>query len=253
MKYLDSPQLLHLTNAYLSGTEIGGDKAVWGRVEAYSFKKTSADKRISKQLDTHFKACTPPPDSPLFGCTSPMSTTDSGRKLLVDLVLTMSESFPDYDFSSISPERFTKEKTDEVVNTINELLCIPMSKVVPNFRQKCWKAIDEVIGIANCEVYSYSPDLAEDDFGDVREASCFSFDYFFVNPNPNVKKIVYFTCTASSKLHMRQSQHDDEALDLDLEDEVGPLSQRSELGPSPSPSPAPEESSPRRSPRAFRS
>lgn len=47
------------------------------------------------------------------------------------------------------------------------------------------------------EVYSYSPDLAEDDFGDVREASCFSFDYFFVNPNPNVKKIVYFTCTAS--------------------------------------------------------
>ncbi|OQU79386.1 repressor of RNA polymerase III transcription MAF1 homolog isoform X2 [Sorghum bicolor] len=58
------------------------------------------------------------------------------------------------------------------------------------------KAIDEVIKIRECDIYSYNPDSDADPV--LEKGSIWSFNYFFYNRK--LKRVVSFCCYCTSKL-----------------------------------------------------
>jgi hypothetical protein len=58
-----------------------------------------------------------------------------------------------------------------------------------------WQAVDEVIGLVDCDVYTYRAVAEGDPFTD--EANLWSFNYFFYSKK--LKRILYFSCRAVSK------------------------------------------------------
>jgi hypothetical protein len=68
-----------------------------------------------------------------------------------------------------------------------------------------WRSVDEVIGLVDCDVYTYKAVAEGDPFCD--ETNLWSFNYFFYNRK--LKRILYFSCRAVSKT-ADQADSDDE-------------------------------------------
>lgn len=75
--------------------------------------------------------------------------------------------------------------------------------------------MDEEICLAECDIYSYNPDLDSDPFGE--DGSLWSFNYFFYNKR--LKRIVFFSCRSISGSTYTPSEGGRE-LDMELEEEV---------------------------------
>ena len=60
----------------------------------------------------------------------------------------------------------------------------------PQFLGRLWTNIDDVVNLKRCEVFSYSPDLADES----NYVNVWSFHYFFFNKDSNT--LVYFTTAA---------------------------------------------------------
>lgn len=113
------------------------------------------------------------------------------RRLMTDLILTLNASFPDYDFGSVRPDHFIRlSSSTAAVNRVNERLSEFAATLPANthgygrsmmdgagygygpstsrdtgsvFLQKLWAAIDDVIMLNDCEVYSYVPPVDDND------------------------------------------------------------------------------------------
>jgi len=118
------------------------------------------------------------------------------RRLMTDLILTLNASFPDYDFGSVRPDHFVRlAGATAAVNRVNERLSefaatLPATALHGGgryggvvdayhrgygygpssarddgsvFLQKLWGAIDDVIVLNDCEVYSYVPPAGDND------------------------------------------------------------------------------------------
>ena len=113
------------------------------------------------------------------------------RRLMTDLILTLNASFPDYDFGSFRPDHFIRfSSATAAVNRVNERLSEFAATLPANthgygrsmmdgvgygygpsssrdtgsvFLQKLWAAIDDVIVLNDCEVYSYVPPAGDND------------------------------------------------------------------------------------------
>jgi len=173
------------------------------------------------------------------------------RRLMTDLILTLNASFPDYDFSYVRPSHFTRlPSPSTAMNRTNEKLS-EFAATTPSkgrgFLPKLWNAIDDVIVLNECEVYSYVPPtrdedddplgflsqtLAEDDnavgLGDAFSSSVggndcndtssssgvtlWSFNYFFVNKG--LKRIVFFTCVQTMKNESSLIDDDDDSIGI---------------------------------------
>lgn len=187
-----------------------GDAHIIGRIESYSCKMAGDDKHMFKQFcqegQPHvLEALSPPQTSGLSPSRlsksqggedeSPLSDKCS-RKTLFYLITTLNESFrPDYDFSAARSHEFSREPSlSWVVNAVN---CSLFSAVREDFRAlkpQLWNAVDEEICLAECDIYSYNPDLDSDPFGE--DGSLWSFNYFFYNKR--LKRIVFFSCRSIS-------------------------------------------------------
>ena len=77
-----------------------------------------------------------------------------------------------------------------------------------------WKAVDEVIGLVDCDVYTYRAVAEGDPFTD--EANLWSFNYFFYSKK--LKRILYFSCRAVSKTAEEDSDYDDVPYNGGMED-----------------------------------
>uniref|UniRef100_A0A674GA86 Repressor of RNA polymerase III transcription MAF1 homolog n=1 Tax=Taeniopygia guttata TaxID=59729 RepID=A0A674GA86_TAEGU len=126
----------------------------------------------------------------------PLSDTCS-RKTLFYLIATLNEAFrPDYDFSAAKSHEFSREPSlNWVVNAVNcSLLFSAVREDFKALKPLLWDAVDEEICLAECDIYSYNPDLDSDPFGE--DGSLWSFNYFFYNKR--LKRIVFFTCRSIS-------------------------------------------------------
>eukprot|EP01027_Heterolobosea_sp_BB2_P011290 GEZU01016454.1.p1 GENE.GEZU01016454.1~~GEZU01016454.1.p1 ORF type:complete len:275 (+),score=51.07 GEZU01016454.1:179-1003(+) len=234
MKYLEVPEIAHF-NSLLDGADVG-DSIIYGKIEVYSCKKISAEKKLSKVIDqklingfSHTQSLpagfnnseelnnlilenTPPECRELPSVLSPMSpespisvspfgplTSSSSRKTLINLISLLNASYPDYDFSNLKPEDFTKESSlDMVMNAIN----LSLTDVLPNEEKaKLWSTLNEQIKLKECDIYSYLPDPDSDPMGE--EGKIWSWNYFFYNRK--LKKVVFFTCYAVSCFHKSKS------------------------------------------------
>ena len=141
------------------------------------------------------------------------------RKLMTNLILTLNASFSDYDFSSVKPTDFEKLSVPTAVQRVNEHLSeLAMRK--EDLLVNLWTAIDNVISMQECAVYSYAPvpagteeddplsfltetlvpDQQDESMTAVSEASqtvLWTFNYFFVN-RP-LKRIIFFTCVETMR------------------------------------------------------
>lgn len=116
----------------------------------------------------------------------------STRKLMTDLILTLNASFPDYDFSNIKPNQFQKINMSEVRKNIRQNLSeFASQRSSSNFLEELWNAVNDVIDLKECTVYSFDYEFAEED--DSANNSLWNFHYLFVNKS--VRRIVFFTCS----------------------------------------------------------
>lgn len=113
----------------------------------------------------------------------------SARRLLVNLIFTLNDFFPDYDFETTRPEQFIFQDTNEIIRKVNSHLA-ELSLSDNQFLEKLWHAVDDIVDLRKCEVFSYVSD--DEPFED---DAIWSFNYFFYNDV--LKTICYFTCVAS--------------------------------------------------------
>eukprot|EP00887_Chlorella_sp_A99_P002729 scaffold6.g2729.t1 len=199
MKYLDFATISRI-NSFLDSVDVG-DLIVKGDLEAYSCKLAGLDKKLSRSLEEEVAHSS----SPLELSKSPVGPLhESGsRKTLVYLILTLNHIYPDYDFSLLRAQHFAKEGGVTAIEESIDGHLLEVSKVwesTPGFGEgpflDClWGAIDEVIGLKECDVYSYKTDMEGDPFGE--KGAVWAFNYFFYNRK--LKRILYFACRGLSK------------------------------------------------------
>lgn len=125
----------------------------------------------------------------------------STKRLLIDLISTLNESFPDYDFGKTKADQFVLQNTTKVVSNVNSHFGeLTMQQGGERFLDDLWATIDEVVSLRKSEVYSYVSDMDGDPFSD---GSLWSFNYFFFNAD--MQQICYFTCVARSKFNAQRA------------------------------------------------
>lgn len=237
MKLLENTEFEALSSKL--STETGVSK-IDTRIESYSCKMAGDCKRLYKQMYDE-KTGSSPYDLQMLGpstgspITQPMITTylnqlssDNentdlvgsfnsssidiiSRKTLFYLISTLNASFqPDYDFSNTLSAEFSKEPTFEiVVKAIDNYLATV--DCYSRLKQQLWDAIDKEINIADCEFYSYNPDLVSDPCA---EDGCLWFFNFFIH-NKKMKRIVFISCRCTSK-SVDSSYDDDEEMNDEM-------------------------------------
>ncbi|OWF38020.1 Repressor of RNA polymerase III transcription MAF1-like [Mizuhopecten yessoensis] len=186
-----------------------------GRLESYSCKMAGNDKRLYNKMLSAEGGVSPmdlqalsPPQSTLSHSPSKQYSRSQGSdgegylcdtistKTLFHLVSTLNASFnPDYDFSDAKSGEFSKEPSIQwVLGAIDTQMHAAAGNRFDKLTQEMWTAVDAEIGLQECDIFSYNPDLASDPYGE--EGCIWSFNYFFYNKK--LKRIVFFTCCSSS-------------------------------------------------------
>uniref|UniRef100_A0A7N0US84 Repressor of RNA polymerase III transcription n=1 Tax=Kalanchoe fedtschenkoi TaxID=63787 RepID=A0A7N0US84_KALFE len=199
MKYLEYTPLERISD-FLSHLNLG-QCIIESRLEAYSCKHTGADKRLSFSLENEildYLGKSSETDSP-----SPADSflCRSSRRTLVYLVLTLNHMYPDYDFSAVQAHQyFIEESWDSFTHTVETYL-VDVNKEWSeetgcSLIETLQKALDEVIKLSECEIYSYNPTAEADPL--IEKGSIWSFNFFFYNKR--LKRVVGFRCSSLSNL-----------------------------------------------------
>ncbi|KAI5080839.1 hypothetical protein GOP47_0004022 [Adiantum capillus-veneris] len=217
MKYLEYTPLARI-NGFLSTVNLG-DSFLNGNLEAYSCKAAGVDKKYSRSLEQEvIESLAYSPSDISVSPLGPLSCLAS-RRTFVHLILAMTYAYPDYDFSSVRPSSFAKEDSFGMVKLAIDSHLLEASKVWAcefgediAFYSFVWDAVDEVIGLKDCDMYSYNPKFEEETL--TERGTIWSFSYFFYNRK--LKRILVFSCQCLSKLAM-----DEDSLDEMLSEEEG--------------------------------
>ncbi|XP_062501506.1 repressor of RNA polymerase III transcription MAF1 homolog [Corticium candelabrum] len=222
MKLLENAQFDSLTERLCMET---GNCRINGRIESYSCKMAGGDKRLYKLLShdgqgdvqalsppTHFDG---PASYPSYPPAGPLCDA-CPRKTIFYLISTLNASFhPDYDFSNAKSHEFSREPSVQfVVNAVKSSLGATAGEHFAKLEANLWDALDKEISLSQSTIYSYTPDLDSDPYGE--DGSLWSFNYFFYNQK--LKRIVFFSCSATSPLAVSQCD-DDEKEEMDITEE----------------------------------
>ncbi|CAI0447230.1 unnamed protein product, partial [Linum tenue] len=217
MKFLEYTPLERI-NGFLHHLNLG-ECTIKGSLEAYSCKHAGSDKKLSlslenevvcsllriflktilvgvgimkKMLDYYTDSFSP----------AEYLLSRSSRKTLIYLVLTLSRMYPDCDFSAMKAHQFFTEETWETFKQIFDNYMIGASKewVEENgdtsLLEALYRALDEVVNLPECEIYSYDPDSDADPF--LEKGAIWSFSFFFYNRK--LKRVVTFCFCCVSNL-----------------------------------------------------
>ncbi|NWH41771.1 MAF1 polymerase, partial [Chloropsis hardwickii] len=187
-----------------------GDAHIIGRIESYSCKLAGIDKQLFKQFcqegQPHaLEALSPPQSSGLSpgryqtghtgidtGHTGHAGSQEWGTGIGTGALGILGwapggaaprAGGPSHEFSR-------EPSLHWVVNAVNCSLFSAVREDFKALKPLLWDAVDEEICLAECDIYSYNPDLDSDPFGE--DGSLWSFNYFFYNKR--LKRIVFFTC-----------------------------------------------------------
>ncbi|XP_017697089.2 repressor of RNA polymerase III transcription MAF1 homolog isoform X3 [Phoenix dactylifera] len=152
----------------------------------------------------------------------------SSRKTLIYLVLTLGHMYPDYDFSSaVRAHLFFREEEWENFKQIYDTYLFEAAREWAlvhggsSLLESMTKAIDEVVKLSECEIYSYNPDFDGDPF--LEKGAIWSFNFFFYNRK--LKCVVSFRCCCISNQAVdgflademyNDEEEDDLFIDMDM-------------------------------------
>lgn len=188
---------LQLFTQKLTNQTVGINRIVNGRIECFSCKRGQNDKKASHKLKEKY-------------AEEETNIEQHSVRLVTDLILTLNASFPDYDFSSVSPSQFQRiENPNLALRNINNYLAEFASYNKTAFLPNLWKAISEVINLAECEVYEYKGEIIG------RANLLWEFHYFF--SNKALKRIVFFSCNQTHVSIQNNGCENPEEEDSDME------------------------------------
>jgi len=153
MKYLEDAALQNLTSQLTEVTlnSTNQKRLLNGKIEAFTIKRGGNDKREANTLKEKLEG-----SSALY---HDATNTAENNKTLIDLILTLNASFPDYDFGNLSFSNFKKyDVCQPVLQTVNAKLgelALDYYSKDPAFLQNLWKSLDKVIHLGECQVYEY--------------------------------------------------------------------------------------------------
>lgn len=229
MKLLESSQLIELSRALcvdrgdvkvVARIESYSCKMVGD--EKHKYKKFYSQSG-TQPGDLEALGCSPNSD-PRYGRSLSVSGDEEvllcdtiSRKSLFYLIATLNATFaPDYDFTDAKSSEFSRERSlqwvmRDVDNNLSAVIvepttatsCVASNQTIMNhlqsnatpknysqLRDKLWEVIDKEIGMSQCDIYSYTPDMRSDPFSE--DGCLWSFNYFFYNKK--LKRILFFTC-----------------------------------------------------------
>ncbi|KAL8157528.1 uncharacterized protein LOC141674257 isoform X2 [Apium graveolens] len=200
MKYLEYTPLDRI-NDFLSRVNLG-ERTIKGCLEAYSCKHTGSDKKLSFSLENEildYLGQSSDTDS-----SSPVEylTCRSSRKMLIYLILTLYHMYPDYDFSAVKAHQFFTEETWDNFKQVFEVYMLDAAKDWAEENEgssllaTLYKALDEVVKLEECEIYSFNPDSDADSF--LESGAIWAFTFFFYNRK--LKRVVSFRFSCISNL-----------------------------------------------------
>lgn len=225
MKFLEFTPLNSI-NLFLNDLNLG-ESTIKGSLEAFSCKHTGTDKKLSLSLEHEIldylsQSADSDPSSPIE-----YLSTRSSRRTLIYLVLTLGHIYPDYDFSAVQAHLFFREEKWGSFKQIFDTYLFEAAKEWflrndSSLLESMSKAIDEVIKLEECEIYSYNPDFDGDP--SIEKGAIWSFNYFFYNRK--LKRIVSFSCCCLSNLTIDgfpeetpvgdEDEDDDLFIDMDM-------------------------------------
>ncbi|KAK4715505.1 hypothetical protein R3W88_013843 [Solanum pinnatisectum] len=200
MKYLEYTPLDRI-NDFLSHVNLG-ERTIKGCLEAYSCKHTGTDKKLSLSLENE-----------IFDYLGKSSDADSSspveylmcrssRKTLIYLLLSLYHMYPDYDFSAVNAHQFFTEESWDSFKQIFDVYMFEASKEWLDANEgsalleTLYKALDEVVKVAECEIYTYNPEADADPF--LEKGAIWSYHFFFYNRR--LKRVVSFRFSCVSNL-----------------------------------------------------
>ncbi|KAF4729988.1 hypothetical protein FOZ63_004349, partial [Perkinsus olseni] len=132
---------------------------------------------IEKSLNNELRS------SPHLFKASPLGplSAQHSRQLLVTLIGALNDTFPDYQFNTLSPDHFVKkEDPAEVVSEVNQYFGTSLDLAQPGLVAELWGAVQSCVSFIDTEVYELVDDLslltaADDDSG----SHLWQFHYFF--------------------------------------------------------------------------
>lgn len=195
MRFIEHSGLNRLS-VFLNNLDVG-DRILNGRIELFTCsEKVVEECDLSERVDR--EVCV----SPQWISHSPIGPVQRQdvRELLVNLISTMNQCFPDYEFSLIKPDNLFKEESFSIVyNNINYHLSNVVERIYPSFLLELWENIRDAVEIKYTEIYSYRL-MGNDELSPfLDDGSLFSFDYFFYDTRS--QRILFFACTTKSKLN----------------------------------------------------
>lgn len=217
MKYLEYTPLDRI-NDFLSHVNLG-ERTIKGCLEAYSCKHTGTDKKLSLSLENE-----------IFDYLGKSSDADSSspveylmcrssRKTLIYLLLALYHMYPDYDFSAVNAHQFFTEESWDSFKQIFDVYMFEASKEWLDANEgsalleTLYKALDEVVKVAECEIYTYNPEADADPF--LEKGAIWSYHFFFYNRR--LKRVVTFRFSCVSNLVGEGHLLDDSSFDEDGE------------------------------------
>ncbi|KAH0991014.1 hypothetical protein GBA52_002497 [Prunus armeniaca] len=188
-------------NDFFSHLNLGG-RTINGCLEAYSCKHTGSDKKLSLSLENEILDYLGKSSDTDSSSPAEFLLTRSSRKTLIYLVLTLYHLYPDYDFSAVNAHQFFTEESWDSFKQMFDTYMFEASKEWTetnegsSLLEALYKALDEVVRLAECEVYSYIPDSDADPF--LERGAVWSFNFFFYNRK--LKRVVSFRLSCESNL-----------------------------------------------------
>eukprot|EP00391_Amoebophrya_sp_Ameob2_P010294 CAMPEP_0178986340 /NCGR_PEP_ID=MMETSP0795-20121207/2653_1 /TAXON_ID=88552 /ORGANISM="Amoebophrya sp., Strain Ameob2" /LENGTH=251 /DNA_ID=CAMNT_0020677397 /DNA_START=641 /DNA_END=1396 /DNA_ORIENTATION=+ len=145
----------------------------------------------------------------------------ANKNLLAILVQVLGLAFPEYDYSTVTPDRFEELEHDafQVMNEINGQCFSLAERWRPGFMELFWRTVRECIEFNKCTIYSYKPESVEE----IPGTPLFSFFYFFTDARE--KKLLFlFGSTRSKYCGVHNSDLSDGEAGCDSSDQSGMLS-----------------------------
>ncbi|KAK9063703.1 hypothetical protein SSX86_017575 [Deinandra increscens subsp. villosa] len=203
MKYLEYTPFDRI-NAFLDHLNLG-EHTIKGCIEAYSCKHTGTDRRLSLSLENeilNYLGNSPDVDS--ADSSSPVNylSSRSSRKTMIYLILTLYHMYPDYNFSAVKAHQFFTAETWQGFKQIFDSYMSDASKEWieadedGSLLETLYKTLDEVINLAECEIYSYDPNSDADPF--IEKGALWSYNFFFYNRK--LKRVASFRFSCLSNL-----------------------------------------------------
>ncbi|GKU90223.1 hypothetical protein SLEP1_g4241 [Rubroshorea leprosula] len=199
MKFLEYTPLDRI-NDFLSNLNLG-ERQIKGTLEAYSCKHTGTDKRLSLSLENEILDYLGKSSDTDSSSPADFLLSRSSRKTVIYLVLTLYHMYPDYDFSAVKAHQFFTEESWDTFKQIFDTYMIEASKEWvetygdSSLLETVYKALDEVVKLSDCEIYSYNPDSDADPF--LEKGAIWSFIFFFYNRKQKRVVSFHFCCLSN--------------------------------------------------------